>query len=179
MTNVPLLHPRYTVSKTNNGKPMLDAAQAEGKIVELAALHESVKADLEAKLNRQSLMLATALKEKNDALTRIATLEGRAAELMARLKKLEPPAPKFQKGQIVVRLVDDTKRTLPYAWSCKIDDLIFLSAKSPDHGIVFTKPGWYYKSYGWGYCHEGNFRAQTKEEQGPMDSTATIPGDTK
>lgn len=226
MKDILRFYVRYSVPKMNNGKPMLDAAQVEGKIAELAALHESVKTDLEAKLNRQSLMLATALKEKNDALARLPynngivdglkhqiaelekhvsslaatnreiaadrfdlnsklcslqqaykTVADHEAELMARLKELEPPAPRFRKDQIVVRTVDGANRALTYTVPCKIDDVKFLSAAPSDHSIVFTKPGWYYKSCGWGHCHENSFRAQTKEEQGPLDFTATIPGD--
>lgn len=63
---------------------------------------------LEAKLARQSTMLAEALKEKNDVLQKTSGAQRQAdafreenVRLQAELKQWKPPAPKFKTGEVV------------------------------------------------------------------------------
>jgi len=76
-------------------------------ILGLFDLHQSALStieSLETKLNRQSTMLALALKEKNDAISSngMKELQQQVINLQAELQLLKPPEPKFKIGQIVM-----------------------------------------------------------------------------
>jgi hypothetical protein len=107
---------------------------------------------LKAKCDRQSEMLALALKEKNDWMFKFQERQTVINKLEAELKKLRPPESKFYVGQVVAVLDGHAHVAPPYM---KIEAKLYTPA---------GRGNWSYQDHRTCWFAERELRALTEDE---------------